>query len=310
MSGEQGLLPAAREDMAGVDRAIDTEFAAALRAAMGRRGLTLDRVRQRLADRGMKVSLSTLSYWQNGRSQPERDSSLKIVDALELLLDLPDGTLRQSLGPRRARGQAGGGQDNLLLALDTRALGPEFADLNRGLRQMITHTTVWLNEHRSIKCTSTRTVLRALRDGVDRMIVLRVHEESAPILPEVVVRFGRLGELTYLPHLRCTAAEILFDRPLPRNETAVVDYDFVAGATPRTDRHYQRNIRTGLRESLIHVVFDPAALPAACHRYHRTAHDSGKLHLERTPLDGAHSVHTLVSRWRVPVHGISWEWPD
>lgn len=57
----------------------DTEagFALALRETVQGRGLSLDPVRERLATRGISISLATLSYWQRGRSQPEQAHSLR-----------------------------------------------------------------------------------------------------------------------------------------------------------------------------------------------------------------------------------------
>ncbi len=80
-------------------------FPAVLREALGRRGLSLERVSERLKARGITISQATLSSWQRGRSQPERARSLRAVDVLEEILDLPAGTLRSLLGPRRPRGR-------------------------------------------------------------------------------------------------------------------------------------------------------------------------------------------------------------
>jgi len=45
-------------------------FHETLRAAIRARGLTLDRVRHHLAERGCTVGLSTLSGWQHGHTRP------------------------------------------------------------------------------------------------------------------------------------------------------------------------------------------------------------------------------------------------
>ena len=50
----------------------EREFADVLRAAIQARGLGLERIRERLLAHGVSVSMATLSYWQSGRSQPER----------------------------------------------------------------------------------------------------------------------------------------------------------------------------------------------------------------------------------------------
>ncbi|WP_214110523.1 hypothetical protein [Acrocarpospora catenulata] len=80
-------------------------FERALRAAIAARGLSLERLHVRLAERGTHVSLASLSNWQRGRSRPERSSSLAAVGELEIILGLPTHSLVTLLGPRRPRGR-------------------------------------------------------------------------------------------------------------------------------------------------------------------------------------------------------------
>ena len=49
-----------------------TSFADALTTAIQQRGLSLERIRARLAKAEVPVSTATLSYWQSGRSLPTR----------------------------------------------------------------------------------------------------------------------------------------------------------------------------------------------------------------------------------------------
>ncbi|MFD8961897.1 multiprotein-bridging factor 1 family protein, partial [Streptomyces anulatus] len=62
-------------------------FPGALREALNRRGLSLERVSERLRVRGITISQATLSSWQRGRSQPERARSLRAVEVLEEILE-------------------------------------------------------------------------------------------------------------------------------------------------------------------------------------------------------------------------------
>ena len=66
----------------------ETPFADALRIAIADRGLALHRIQARLAERGLRVGIATLSTWQSGRRLP-RATSLAVVTALEELLELP-----------------------------------------------------------------------------------------------------------------------------------------------------------------------------------------------------------------------------
>lgn len=80
-------------------------FEHALRLAIRSRGLTLDRLRARLLERGVRTSLASLSNWQRGRCRPERVPSLRAVRELEDILGLPGDSLVALLGPRRPRGR-------------------------------------------------------------------------------------------------------------------------------------------------------------------------------------------------------------
>jgi hypothetical protein len=80
-------------------------FEHALRLAIRSRGLTLDRLRVRLLERGVRTSLASLSNWQRGRCRPERVPSMRAVRELEDILGLPGDSLVALLGPRRPRGR-------------------------------------------------------------------------------------------------------------------------------------------------------------------------------------------------------------
>jgi len=79
----------------------DEDFAEALRAAIEKRGVTLQWLHDRLRGLGRPVSVATLSYWRSGRSRPEHQTSLDALELLEELLRLPPGHLESRLGPPR-----------------------------------------------------------------------------------------------------------------------------------------------------------------------------------------------------------------
>lgn len=83
-------------------------FADALRAAIRSRGLGLERIQYRLREKGVPVSLATLSHWQSGRCRPERQGSLAALRCLEEVLRVPRGSLVRlardaQAGPRVTR---------------------------------------------------------------------------------------------------------------------------------------------------------------------------------------------------------------
>jgi hypothetical protein len=80
------------------------DFSDSLRSAIADRAVSLVWLRDRLAERGNPVSLTTLSYWRSGRRNPEGVGSLAAIAEIEDLLDLPPEHLTSRLGPPRRVG--------------------------------------------------------------------------------------------------------------------------------------------------------------------------------------------------------------
>ncbi|KIF70400.1 hypothetical protein HY68_20405, partial [Streptomyces sp. AcH 505] len=93
-------------------------FHLALRAALAVRGLPLERVQHHLAHRGIKVGVTSLSYWQQGARRPQRPESLRAVGALEAVLDLPVNSLLRLLEAATAPGGVRGAARDTAGAVD------------------------------------------------------------------------------------------------------------------------------------------------------------------------------------------------
>ncbi|WP_256104439.1 helix-turn-helix transcriptional regulator [Streptomyces sp. ODS05-4] len=291
------------------------EFPAALREALSRRGLSLERVSERLKARGITISQATLSHWQRGRSQPERARSLHAVDALEEILDLPGGALRSLLGPRRPRGRVSPvrGEDAARRvfgegSVAEQLIGAEdFHDFNRSLTPLVIHDTVTVGESGRLGSLAATVVLRAGSSGVDRVrFVLGFDDEEAEPL-DVRVTCGQLHEATHVPRLNAMALDIRFGRPLARMETAVVGYAVEVSPSRAPAAHYERRTSNGLHDYLQHVFFHPGALPSRCRRYVREQIGSPKRDQQPVVLDRSHSAHVFVSRCGPGVYGMAWE---
>ncbi|MFF1484283.1 multiprotein-bridging factor 1 family protein [Streptomyces sp. NPDC058319] len=290
-------------------------FAAVFRDAVRRRGLSLDRVRERLAAQGIGVSLATLSYWQRGRSQPEQARSLRAVDALESILDLPSGALRSLIGPSRPRGRItseGPGLDDSRQVFGERshvelALGTDFAQFNNDLVALSIHETVRIDAHRRCRAVAVKQVMRATRDGARHITV--VHDEISAEHATVTPHFGRLGAVRRIPELRTVVAEMEFGRPLARDETALIAYTLEYGPEPAQCQHYERRMRTSPHEYLLHICFHPDALPTSCHRFFKERIDAPMRYERGVALDVSHAAHILLHKCPPGVHGMFWEWP-
>ncbi|MYX72612.1 hypothetical protein [Streptomyces sp. SID3915] len=289
-------------------------FATVFRDALRQRGLPLERVRDHLRAQQITVSLATLSHWQRGRSQPEKAQSLRAVDALEPLLNLPAGSLRSLLGPHRPRGGTPPhdpaavrhvyGEDSDV----EQALGDAFPHFNAGLRQLVVHESVSLDEHRSIDETSVTTVVRAVRDDVRHLSVVHFLDAPKAGTVDLTVRDGPAPRIRFLPELGCVAADIPLGRQLARTETAVVGYTLRSSAG--VSHQHERRITAPLRTYLLHVRFHPLAVPSNCWGYHRTQIGAEPRHRHRVALDASHTTHLLPAQCTPGVYGIEWSWPD
>ncbi|MFF8018607.1 XRE family transcriptional regulator [Streptomyces sp. NPDC007929] len=311
--------PAARSawpDPGGAPPPAAPSFAEALQQAVRRSGLSLERVRHRLAAQGIRISLTTLSYWQRGRSEPERADSLRAVDALELILALPPGALRSLLRPYRPRGRMTAPGHDLSAthrvlgedSLEERALGAGFDRLNEALRTLGIREVITLDARRRISSLSIQQLVRATGDGADRLTAVHTFD-SGLRGARAHVRCGLPGPLRILPELSTAVAELRFGRVLARNETAVVDYTVRVEPGDGTDDHYERRTRTRLRDYLLQVYFHPAALPVACHRYYREHSSARPAYHHRLSPDVSHSVHCAPGRCPAGIYGVSWRWP-
>jgi len=290
-------------------------FGEVLRAAIQRRDLTLQRIRCRLADRGVDVGLATLSYWQQGRSRPERAKSLRALRELEAILNLPRDTLFDLLEPPRPRGRGAttaGVTGSHLYGVDSpfqRVLGDSFEHFNDGVAPLSVSELCTVDADRSLRRIAVTQVLRAVAEGQDRFLVAHGVDDGEVMPSDIRVRAGRLGEVAVDHENGYLAAEIHFGRTLARNETAVIEYETVLGPSPAPSRLHERRFRVPAHDFLLRVRFAGSALPARCHSYHRDTVPSAPRQRRRLTTDASDTVHTFLPRCAPGVYGISWLWP-
>jgi hypothetical protein len=118
----------------------------------------------------------------------------------------------------------------------------------------------------------------------------------------------RLGRVRADHDARLVVAELLFDRLLHPGETHVFGY----GYTDRSPIEYKdvyRGLRFGAEVYVLHVRFNPPALPVRCYRFDtetRVRADEGGAELF---LDPHHMVHTVERGAPPGLYGIRWTWP-
>ncbi|MGH1552819.1 hypothetical protein ACRAWF_14630 [Streptomyces sp. L7] len=167
-----------------------------------------------------------------------------------------------------------------------------------------------MDADRSVRSMTSRRLLRAEADGADRWIALYRLDAPGPLPRFRPAAPARLGTVVELPAEGLVAAELLFDRPLMRGETVIVDYT----VEHRDPRPY--SLRA---ETTIHAARTPpggpvrqGALPRACYSFRTTGLDSqaggARPREQRLRMDASGSVHTValgVGPCRV---GIRWVW--
>jgi transcriptional regulator with XRE-family HTH domain len=289
------------------------EFAGVLRAAIRARGLGLERIRDRLRAQGVSVSLATLSYWQSGRSRPERRESLAAVELLEGVLEVPAGSLIASLGPPRRRGRW----------LSTVPVSPEVAAFwprpdaveeavsevdirwDERLTRISQHDRVFISADGGEQSYHSRQVLRAEADGPDRWVVIMHLDEHDRPLPAIrPLRHCHLGRTVLRPADGLLVAELLFERPLRKGDTVITEHELVNSAPYPPATNYERKFRLPVREYVLEVCFDPARLPITCVRYSQLDEDDELAQ----QIEAAGSVHGVALNFGPGRYGFRWDW--
>ncbi|PHQ48726.1 hypothetical protein BLA24_28330 [Streptomyces cinnamoneus] len=291
-------------------------FDLALRTALSARGLALHRVQHRLAQRGVKVGVTSLSYWQQGARRPRRAESLRAVRMLEDVLDLPAQALTRLLEPAAPRRgtERPAARSYRTLVEESRALERLLAELESpadgGLHTVCHLERVLIGARREMRRRDSQHVVRAHRDGVDRYLAIH-HGDPGCDPARVIVRAAencRVGRVRWHAASGVLAAELLFDARLRAGETYVFGYGFEDG-TGGTSREYVRGFSFAGGQYVLQVRFDAAALPVRCRRFTQSSANAPRGGQQELTLAGRHrGVHLVEQGVRPGIVGIGWDW--
>ncbi|MGP3984179.1 helix-turn-helix domain-containing protein [Streptomyces sp. KR80] len=292
-------------------------FELAMKLALRDSGLSLERIQHRLARRGLRISASTLSNWQTGRSRPERPDSIRALHVLEQLLELPRDSLLRLVGPRRPRGRwtahVPGSVRYDALFDDHARLTAILADVtqadDRRYLAVSAQDRVTLDADGRFRLIVVQQVITALVDGVESCSVF-FHAEDGPVPEIVAMPVGcRIGRRRTDPAAGIAVAEALLDCRLDRGDVFLLEYGFrFTDAVGDPADYYYRAFRKPCRQYLLRVEFDPAALPVRCFGFRATRigapfADSGPLACQR-----GRPAHLLAADIPPGIVGIRWEW--
>ncbi|MEU8590284.1 hypothetical protein AB0C59_25270 [Streptomyces sp. NPDC048664] len=291
-------------------------FHVALRAAITARGLPLQRVQHHLSRYGVRVGVTSLSYWQQGARRPQRPESLRAVRALEEILQLPDESLIRLLtsaddpaGADRPPGrsyrslvEASGALEHLLAELGS--------PLDCGVHSIGHHERVRIGRRRELLARESQHIVRAHADHVDRFVA--VHHGDPGCRPDRVgvhaLENCRTGRVRWHEDTGVLAAELLFDTSLRTGDTFLFRYAFEDG-TADASREYLRGFACAGGQYALQVSFDEEALPVRCHRFAQHSAAAPRSGRQELSLSGRHrSVHLVEQRVRAGVVGIGWDW--
>ncbi|MFF0447801.1 hypothetical protein ACFYT4_15570 [Streptomyces sp. NPDC004609] len=293
-------------------------FHLALRAALAVRGLPLQRVQHHLAHRGIKVGVTSLSYWQQGARRPQRPESLRAVRALEEVLDLPGNSLIRLLGVGEGSGSADVGRPasrsyrSLVEVSDTvEQLLAELESPADGGLHTVGHTErVRIGPDRELVGRDSQHVIRAHRDGVDRY--LAIHHGDPGCDPERVrvsaLENCRTGRVRRHRESGMVIAELLFDARLRAGDTHLFGYGF-EDATGGVSTEYVRGFTYAGGQYVLQIRFDEGALPVRCRRFAQATTGAPRGARTDLTLSGRHrTVHLVEQGVRPGILGIDWNW--
>lgn len=294
-------------------------FANALRTAISDSGLSLDRIQARLQSRGISVSVTALSYWQSGKRQPERQSSISAVRDLEQILELPPGALLGLLPPPRPRGttsrrkRTASGQTltfprEVLQELLTRIGAPNALEQNHQLALVGLHDRCHIAADGGQRAVTARAVFQSNADGQDRWLLVYNQDDPDAGTPQLdAARNCSVGRVEVDDAHGLTVAELIFDRPINRGETHLIEYTLTNSGPPYPEcqnTHY-REFRRPIREYLLEIQFDSNTLPQKCWEFSRRSPNRPADRRELT-IDNANGVHAVAIDFGPGVFGIDW----
>ncbi|ANH95166.1 hypothetical protein A8713_31690 [Streptomyces sp. SAT1] len=285
-------------------------FSLALHTALAARGLALHRVRQRLSERGITVSVTTLSYWQRGIRHPGRRESLRAITALEDLLNLPGQALSQLLEPRDTLAHPAGRRYSTLVGS---GMGDVLAELEApqdgGLHTVMQSETVTIDARRRLASRESQQVLRAHRDGVDRYLAVHIGEHGCATERVRITGFVncRPGRVRRNQQAGLVVAELLLDTRLRVGDTTMVRYHFQDG-TGEPSQEYSRAFLFAGSPYALQIGFDRTALPLRCHSFTQTSVSVPPALTAELTLNTHDTVHLFEQEAARGLLGIRWDW--
>lgn len=295
----------------------DEVFSERLRELITESRLSLQDIVKELRERGTPVTLATLSYWQTGRSRPERANSLAAVASLEDIFHLDRGSLSSLFPERKPRGRSAHSTVRVsrnLVVPQVELLDEMRAELGLslrdGLRRVSVHDRLRIGPDRVSASMRTRQVFQATREKADRfLLVLSSPEGEVPPSPD-------LGDMLNCSMGRCVVdeeaglmvVEVLLDRELAHGECTMVEHEVQWNTGDAMGSFHERGFPTPVSEHVLEVIFQSDDLPAAVMGYTVAGTLDGQLPDDAQLLPLRNCIAQQIVHPSSGVTGIRWSW--
>lgn len=278
-----------------------TEFSRELSRAIAARGLGLQRLREHLIQRGLSVSVATLSYWSNGHVTPRRAASLPVITELERILELAPGTLIDTLeGQHPALLEWSRERDARLKEILANT------DLPRSMAQelLLADVLYEVDERRLQHRTTTTLVTRALAAD-QRGWTVTFDRDEGQSLEAADLHGLRMGRRIDVDE-QFEIIEFLFDPPLDNGEVRRTSHvlEFVGSTTECTSAGYACRRATSLMAIAVRFAGEP---PRRVWQSHLPIEPGAEA--QRGPeIAPAPLVECILASPAPGLHSLMWEW--
>ncbi len=280
----------------------------ALHAAIARRGVTLVWLKERLAERGSPVSLTTLSYWRSGRRRPEGAASLNALEEIEDLLNLLPGELLALVGDSRRTvpvAEPASFHHDGLRAEATETLQELGAATVHNLRDLSATVVVDVDARGRLRRRHSRILVQATSGTVRDIPYTDSSPEPTELSMQIQTGAGvRVSRRYDHPRGRVFGVVFQLDEPLTAPDTAILDWCTELPEGFPAIREVAHGVARKNRETLIWVRFAPEALPDWVEEFS----DDGSPPVPRE-VNGS-SVHAVRRGFGPGSFGIRWGYDD
>ncbi|CAM5726266.1 XRE family transcriptional regulator OS=Streptomyces microflavus OX=1919 GN=Smic_16660 PE=4 SV=1 [Streptomyces microflavus] len=292
-------------------------FHLALRTALSVRGLPLHRVQHHLAHRGVKLGVTSLSYWQQGVAAGPAAPSRCGPSALWRTCSRCRTTRCCGYCGATVPVATGSARRHARTARCWSPRGRWNGCWRRWSHRWTAGCTPWTtrNGYGSGRGASWRAAPRSMSYGRTGTGSTAIWRSTAAIrgatTSRISVRAGencRTGRVRWDGEAGVLVAELLFDTRLRSGETYLFGYGFEDG-TGGASGEYVRGFTFGGGQYVLQVGFDEAALPVRCRRFEQASAGAARGARRDLTLTGRHrTVHVVEEGVRPGLVGIDWDW--